>query len=126
MRLGKRYGIRGDVAYCQMVYDTRCWALDIMGPSWCQILLIEGAEETAIDVHMQLLYTFASKEILRQEADMAKRPIAWIERSGWRGRGGCWEDLNGKWSHSGNLSYGQDIVAIWRNMQEWRGAGRLR
>ncbi|MCD9022664.1 hypothetical protein [Cohnella silvisoli] len=124
LRQGERYGVRGDVAYCQMVYETRGWTAEISGPSWAPITLNQWSEEGSVEQQMQILHTFAANGAMPQDAKIAQRSIALIERAGWRGRVVCWEDLNGKWSVAGNR-YGQDIVAMWRNMIEWRGEGEV-
>jgi len=121
LRLGKRYGVRGDVAFCQMVYETRGLTSEMTGPYWAPMLLSQWLEEEAIAVHMQLLYALAKELLLSEEASTAKRQMALIEREGWRGTVLCWEDLTGKWSSPGNIRYGQDIVAMWRCMLAWRG-----
>jgi hypothetical protein len=124
LRLGQCYGIRGDVAYCQMVYETRGWTAELSGPSWAPFTLAQWSEESSIALQMQILYTFATNLALPQQLNTAKRSIALLERAGWRGNVQCWEDLNGKWSVAGN-PYGQDIVAIWRNMKEWISKGEV-
>jgi hypothetical protein len=124
LRQGQRYGVRGDLAYCQMVYETRGWTAEISGPSWAPLTLVQWAEESSIEVQMQILYTFATNLSLPQDVNQAKSQIALLERAGWKGKVHCWEDLNGKSSIPGNR-YGQDIVAIWRNMMEWKGKGEV-
>jgi hypothetical protein len=124
LRQGQRYGVRGDVAYCQMVYETRGWTAEISGPSWAPLTLVQWAEESTIEVQMQILYSFATNLSLPQDVNQAKSQIALLERAGWKGTVLCWEDLNGKWSIPGKR-YGQDIVAIWRNMMEWKGKGEV-
>lgn len=117
-QLGQHYGVRGDVAYCQMIYETKGWTALTTGPSWAPFTLNQWSEEPFIELQMQILYTFANPLDLPRPLPAAKQSIAIIERAGWRGRVQCWEDLNGKWSTTGKL-YGQDIVAIWRNLKEW-------
>jgi hypothetical protein len=107
-----------------MVYETKGWTAEISGPSWAPLTLAQWAEESSIEVQMQILYTFATNLSLPQDVNHAKRQIELLEQKGWKGTVHCWEDLNGKWSISGNR-YGQDIVAIWRNMMEWKGKGEL-
>ncbi len=124
LRQGKRYGVRGDVAFCQMVYETRGWTVEISGPSWAPITLNQWSEESWIEIQMQILYTFATELSLPQELHTAQRQIALLERAGWRGTAPCWEDLNGKWSVAGRR-YGQDIAAMWRSMMEWNGKGEV-
>lgn len=124
LRIGQRYGVRGDVAFCQMVYETRGWTSELSGPYWVPFTLAQWSEESSIELQMQILYTFATDLALPQQLNTAKRSIALMERAGWRGRVQCWEDLNGKWSAAGK-QYGQDIVAMWRNMMEWGSKGEV-
>lgn len=121
---GERYGIRGDVAYCQMVYETRCWTTQISGPAWSPWTLDQWSEEATIEGQMQILYTFATERPLPGQVSVTHRHLPWLERAGWKGNVPCWEDLNGRWSHQGNHHYGQDIIAIWRNMRMWRRKGK--
>jgi hypothetical protein len=123
LRVGERYGVRGDAAFCQMVHDTRGWTLEISGPLWSLRTLDQWSEEAWIEEHMQMLYSFATELPLPTEESATGRRLTRIEQSGWRGTVHCWEDLNGKWDHPGNHRYGQDIVAMWRNMLEWARRG---
>ncbi len=125
LRIGQRYGLRGDVVYCQMIYETRAWTRAQTGPSWAPFMLEQWADEPAVDRLMGILHAFASSEPLQGNGPQAgSQDEELIRRSGWRGTVTCWEDLNGKWSERGDR-YGQDIVAIWRNMKEWRGEGEV-
>jgi hypothetical protein len=124
LRQGRRYGVRGDVAYCQMINETRGWTAAISGPAWAPIKLEQWAEEDTVELHMQLLYRFATDLPIPQDMTFDMRHIAVLERAGWIGKAPCWEDLNGKWSVAGNR-YGQYIVAIWRSMMDWKGKGEV-
>jgi hypothetical protein len=76
---------------------------------------------------MQLLYAMATKQEFPPAAagcHEIEPYVNKIEKAGYRGRTPCWEDLNGKWSIDGNR-YGQDIVAMWRSMIDWKGAGEV-
>lgn len=125
LRQGKRYGIRGDVAFCQMVYETRGWTAQVSGPYWAPMTLNQWALESSVEGIMQILYAFAAElpipEAL-EAVDQISKHSEMLDRAGWRGKTLCWEDLNGKWTRSGQ-HYGQDIVAIWRSMLEWKGNG---
>jgi hypothetical protein len=106
-----RYGIRGDVAFCQAMHDSRTWTSAPPGPPWQPFThTIWGAAdpdwtadelERRTEIHLQQLFTLVSDD---------RRNVT------------CWEELNGKWVIPGRR-YGQDIVAIWRNMMEWKGEG---
>ncbi|WP_239618927.1 glucosaminidase domain-containing protein [Cohnella mopanensis] len=118
---GERYGVRGDVAFCQMMYETRGWTIEISGPTWWPRSLAQWSGEDSIEAHMQILYSLATELPLSQTSAAAQLPLERLDRSGWLGKVLCWEDLNSKWSAAGHYRYGQDIVAIWRNMLERRG-----
>ena len=124
IRLGRQYGVRGDVAYCQAAYDTRWWTAELSGPDWAPQVRAQWEEEAAIASRIQMLYAFAAAQPWPAETKLSDdRPIVHIERAGWRGKAPCWEDLNGKWSHYGNSRYGQYIVAMGRGVLEWNGIG---
>lgn len=126
LRQGQRYGIRGDAAYCQMVYETRGWTAPISGPYWAPLTLDQWGMEESVEGLMRTLYTFATDlplpQALEESADLWSKQSEMLVRAGWRGIAPCWEDLNGKWTRTGR-HYGQDIVAIWRSMLEWEGKG---
>ncbi len=111
LEMGGRFGIRGDVAFCQAMLDTKVWTEAPAGPS-CMPMAgrIWGYDPAAwqdtglvssVERHFQQLLAFAER---REGSEFG------------------WEDLNGCWAVPGTR-YGQDILAIWRNMMDWRSAG---
>ncbi|WP_147423905.1 glucosaminidase domain-containing protein [Cohnella endophytica] len=126
LRLGEQYGVRGDVAYCQLAYETNGWTTDLAGPAWSPVSLVQGVTEEIIETRMRILYLFASEQSLPVAGiEAAGKHVAVLERAGWRGKVRCWEDLSGKWPGRGRLLYGQDVVAMWRSMLTWRGRGEV-
>ncbi|MBB6670310.1 hypothetical protein [Cohnella nanjingensis] len=140
LQMGERYGVRGDLAYCQAVYETKAWAnasVNVQESSAASaaltaarrrsaLFLRAGASasagydtEAAIEEHILRLGQFAALPVSSPYADADDS-----EGTG-RRREVCWEDLNGVWRVPG-LHYGQDIVAIWRKMLEWAGKGGVR
>jgi hypothetical protein len=125
-RLGERYGIRGDIAFCQALYETRALAAGRVRPigeaRMTDLWGLQGRDElfsdAFVEMHLQLLYGFAVAGPLPEAAGLSVPRLQWIERKGWRGKAPHWEDLNGKWSYPGT-NYGRDIAAIWRNLLEW-------
>ncbi|WP_276357881.1 hypothetical protein [Cohnella caldifontis] len=109
LELGARRGVRGDVAFCQAMVDTKTWTEEPQGPPWrpyAQLIWGRAAEgwpeselERRVERHLDWLAAIASRN---KEQKM------------------CWEDLNGVWAVPG-YRYGQDILAVWRNMMEWSG-----
>ncbi|MBO9599887.1 MAG: hypothetical protein J7559_18955 [Cohnella sp.] len=125
LRNGQRHGLRGDVVFCQMVYETRAWTRAQSGPTWAPFMLEQWADEPSVDRLMRILRAFASEEPLPEGGLPASSQDEKLLRlAGWRGTVQCWEELNGKWLERGDR-YGQDIVAIWRSMKEWRGEGEV-
>ncbi|MBW5448658.1 hypothetical protein GE107_21670 [Cohnella sp. CFH 77786] len=110
---GERYGIRADVAFCQAMLDTQVWKADPQGPPWKPFAhAIWSAADPAW-----------TEDELKRRTELHYRRLNELVS----GRGeavACWEDLNGKWTLPGH-KYGQDIVAIWRNMMEWKGEGEV-
>jgi hypothetical protein len=140
LRTGEKYGIRGDVAFCQAVYDTRAWTKEAAsaaapwyslsaiaadrrdGPTGTAAPSVSQRAEPQVELHIQLLYAFATSRPLPLDTPVPASRIEQLERAGWRGNIVYWEDLNGKWLVPGN-KYGQDVVAIWKTMLDWRGKG---
>lgn len=135
LRLGQRYGIRGDAAFCQALYETRTLAAGRVKPigeaRLTDLWGLQGREglfaEPFVETQMQLLYGFAVAEPPLSNLDMSLwTPRLQVLRSKkWRGSAPHWEDLSGKWSSPGT-KYGQDIAAIWRNMAAWAEERRRR
>ena len=106
VELGSKYGIRGDVAFCQAMLDTKVWREAPAGaPSLAA--RIWGYEPSAW--REPELEAFAERHFQHLfEAAKGKEKIPFY-----------WEDLNNRWTLPGNR-YGQDILAIWRSMMNWR------
>ncbi|MCC3373842.1 hypothetical protein [Cohnella sp. REN36] len=128
LRIGERYGVRGDVAYCQAVYETKAWAAtpapsSLRRAGWIGSATSAGPgydTEAAVEEQIVRLRRFAES--------FTALPIAAGDEGAAnevRTREPCWEDLNGVWRVPGTR-YGQDVVAIWRKMLEWAGKGGVR
>ncbi|THF77071.1 hypothetical protein [Cohnella fermenti] len=134
---GNAYGIRGDVAFCQALYEARWlsekrlvpWAANRLPDLWGSTGRDERWTESFIEEHIRLLYRFAKAEELpgRATPELGRSAIRLqaIDELGYRGELRFWEDLNGKWSPFG-FRYGQDVVAIWRNLELWATIRRER
>ncbi|MFC5470461.1 glucosaminidase domain-containing protein [Cohnella suwonensis] len=126
LRIGQRYGIRGDVAFCQTAIETRGWTSGVTGPWWAPLGADRWTEESSIETRMRLLYAMATSWPLPEGSDLSTKDAEVLEREGWRGAVLCWEDLGGKWSRSvQSYRYGHDIAAMWRSMLAWRGKGEV-
>jgi len=125
--LGRRYGIRGDLAYAQSILETNYWrfggsvqphqnnfaGLGATGGS------AAGASfqtpEQGIEAQMQHLYGYATTAPLPPGTVIVDPRFQILQNSGLRGTAPNWEDLNGKWAVPGT-QYGQNIVSLWRKI----------
>lgn len=114
LRQAEPYGIRGDLAYCQAMLDTQTWTAEPQGPPW---------KPFAYAIWGGLAYSDRSEEELARRVDRHLQKLSAIVDSH-KTDEPCWEDLGGRWAVS-DWRYGHDIVAIWRNMQNWKGSDRL-
>jgi hypothetical protein len=132
LEIAGRYGVRGDVAFCQAMYDTRTWTCPPRSPPWTPFARTiwgeavrdwpQDRQENHIELHIQYLYAFASPRGSERELRLPAFLLNGNTKEHWHGSAACWQDLNGKWLVPG-VRYGQDVIAIWRNMMEWTGEG---
>jgi|GEM_PF-498941 len=115
LRQAEPYGIRGDLAYCQAMLDTQTWRAEPQGPPW---------KPFAYAIWGGLAYSDRSDEELAHRVDRHLQILSAIVDSH-KTDEPCWEDLGGKWAVS-DRQYGHDIVAIWRNIQNWKGGDPLK
>jgi N-acetylmuramoyl-L-alanine amidase len=114
--ISKGYGIKGDVAFCQMLKETDfCrFGKDVKREqnNFCGLGAIGNGNpghsfetmELGVVAHIQHLYAYATtKEVSR----IVDPRFKYVER----GSATTWEGLNGKWAVPGT-NYGQDILAI--------------
>lgn len=130
LNIAAAYGVRGDVAFCQAMLDTRTWTAPPGHPPWrpfAHSIWGGGVSdwtpdrlEKMVELHIQYLHAFASVELPAGAASLPDFRMNSLMEAELRGSAVCWEDLNGKWVVPGS-HYGRDIVAIWRNMREWHG-----
>jgi len=109
-RLGAECGIRGDVAFCQAMLDTKVWK---EAPAWApgktMAARVWGVEPAAWrETEMERFVRRHFQLLLEVAGDSKRKPFPF-----------CWEDLNRCWTVPGH-HYGQDILAVWRSMMEWR------
>lgn len=120
VRIGQQYGIRGDVAYCQLIYETRGWIAQPMGPYWEPSRLGHWAEEAAIKRQFQVLYRLATQKTYEDAWDSVLERVELQNCETRTTQVICWEDLRANWCRP-NDRYGQDIAVMWRNMLMWKG-----
>jgi hypothetical protein len=135
--IGGEYGIRGDIAFCQAIYETRWLSANRMVPLAANLLpdlwSLKGRDELwterFIEEHIRLLYCFSKEAELparrTPDDENSSARAQTIEELGYRGKVRFWEELSGKWSYFG-VHYGQDVVAIWRSLEIWAGIRKER
>lgn len=119
--IGRRYGIRGDVALCQSIIETGWFrfsggtAVTPDQHNYCGLgvtrLGVKGHTFTSIEegvtAQMQHLYAYASKRPLPKGEKMVDPRFALVSR----GVACSWKDLNRRWA--ANDRYGESILAVY-------------
>ncbi len=124
IEVGERYGIRGDIAFCQAILETGWFTFDrgtAVKPSYhnyCGLgvvkLGVTGAKfdtiEEGVTAHIQHLYAYASKDDLPDGEKLIDPRFSHIRR----GTAHEWSDLNNRWAM--NSVYGSKILKIFSNL----------
>lgn len=125
VEIGKKYGIRGDVAFAQAVKETNYFRFGgdvkpeqhnyagigatgggVSGASFASI-------EEGVQAHIQHLYAYATKDAIPSGEKTIDPRFKLVTR----GVATVWEGLNGKWAVPG-VGYGEEIIAIHRKITE--------
>ena len=127
LEIGKRYGIRGDIAFAQMLKETGYFRFggDVRKEqnNFAGIGAIgDGSSrasfktmEEGVIAHIQHLYAYCTtKPVLAGETVVDPR-FHLVNR----GSAPTWEALNGKWAVPGT-NYGQEIVSIHQKVMEFK------
>ncbi|WP_223700663.1 N-acetylmuramoyl-L-alanine amidase [Sutcliffiella deserti] len=125
-RIGRDYGIRGDVAFAQAIHETNYFRFtgivkpeqnnyagigatggDVTGASF-------ATPEEGVLAHIQHLYAYASRDPLPDKYPKVDPRFDLVTRGSAPG----WKDLNGRWAVPGS-QYGQLILKIYeKNLEE--------
>ena len=122
--VGERYGIRGDIAFCQAILETgwfrfdRGTAVKSSHHNYCGLGVVQlgvtGAKfdtiEDGVTAHIQHLYAYASKEKLPEGEKLIDPRFNHIKR----GIATEWSDLNNRWAM--NSVYGSKILKIFSSL----------
>ncbi len=122
--IGRRYGIRGDVALCQAVIETGWFrftggtAVTPDQHNYCGLgvtkLGIKGHEfatvEAGVTAHIQHLYAYATRQPLPEGETIVDPRFSLVSR----GVASNWTDLNRRWA--ANDHYGESIIALFGRM----------
>lgn len=122
--VGRRYGIRGDVALCQAVLETGWFrfsggtAVTPDQHNYCGLgvtqLGMKGHKfksvEEGVTAHIQHLYAYATRKPLPKGEKMIDPRFGLVPR----GVASSWTDLNRRWA--ANDHYGESILAIFSHL----------
>jgi len=122
--IGRRYGIRGDVALCQSIIETGWFrftggtAVTSDQHNYCGLgvtrLGVKGHSfgniEEGVTAQMQHLYAYASTRPLPKGEKIVDPRFSLVSR----GVARSWTDLNRRWA--ANDRYGESILAIFRRL----------
>jgi hypothetical protein len=127
LNIGEKYGVRGDLAFCQSIKETGAWrfggSVQPEQNNFSGLGAVSSSEKGAsfaapvdgIEAQIQHLYGYATVRDLPEGTLIVDPRFEILELAGLRGTAPNWEDLNGKWAVPGS-HYGQDIVRIWREV----------
>lgn len=127
LEIGKGYGIRGDIAFAQMLKETGYFRFDgnvrkeqnnfagigavgggVSGASF-------NTMEEGVTAHIQHLYAYCTTQALPAGETLVDPRFHLVSR----GSATTWEGLNGKWAVPGT-NYGQEIVNIHQKVMEFK------
>lgn len=126
-RIGKRYGIRGDIALCQSIIETGWFkftggtAVTLDQNNFCGLgvtkLGIKGHSFSTVDegvtAQIQHLFAYACKHSLPRGEKIVDPRFKLVSR----GIAPTWHDLNNRWA--ANSKYGDHILALFDEMRQY-------
>ncbi len=126
---GALEGVRPDVAICQAIKETGCFAYggDVAPQqnNFCGLGAVgHGAPgysfvspQRGVRAHIQHLVAYASGRLPRTSLADPRFTVLRDKYPQFYGQVPYWTGLNGKWAVPGT-HYGQDIVAMWKSIKE--------
>lgn len=126
-RIGKIYGIRGDIALCQSIIETGWFkftggtAVTLNQNNFCGLgvtkLGVKGHSFSTVDegvtAQIQHLYAYACKHSLPRGEKIVDPRFKLVSR----GVAPNWHDLNNRWA--ANSKYGDHILALFDEMRQF-------
>jgi hypothetical protein len=125
--IGEKYGITGDLAFCQSIKETGAWhfggQVKPEQNNFAGLGATNGGAagasfrtpEQGIEAQFQHLWGYATTDTLPAGIVLVDPRFDLLAQVGKRGSAPNWEDLNGKWAVPGD-GYGQSILAMWKEM----------
>lgn len=125
LEIGSRYGIRGDIAFCQAILETGWFkfeggtAVKASQYNYCGLGVVkkgvtgEGFKSIAegVTAHIQHLYAYASTEPIPDGEPLLDPRFKAVRR----GVAVEWSELNNRWAM--NSLYGSKILKIYENLR---------
>lgn len=122
--VGRRYGVRGDIALCQAILETGWFrfadgtAVTPDQHNYCGLGVVRrgvagcsfDSIEEGVVAMMQHLYAYCSRDPLPEGERLLDPRFKLVNR----GSATTWEGLSNRWA--ANPSYGKNILAIYRKM----------
>jgi hypothetical protein len=126
--IGRRYGIRGDIALCQAIIETGWFryagsSVKDEDYNYCGLGVVKNgvkgscfhSVEEGVTAHIQHLYAYCcDKELPRHETIVDPR-FGYVKR----GVAPTWRSLSGRWAM--NEAYGDQILDLMRRVSESAG-----
>lgn len=124
IEVGKRYGLRGDIAFCQAILETGWFrfeggtAVKSEQHNYCGLGVVKRGVKGAkfatvtegVTAHIQHLYAYTSCDGLPDGEAMVDPRFSAVKR----GVATTWSDLNNRWAM--NNVYGSKILKIFSDM----------
>jgi hypothetical protein len=125
LEIGRKYGIRGDIAFCQMLKETgyhrfggvvrasqyNYAGIGAVGNSKKNKGNSFQSPEQGVRAHIQHLYAYATKKPLPADEKVVDPRFKYVTR----GIAPAWQDLNGRWAVPGK-GYGEEILNLYSRM----------
>ena len=122
--VGKKYGIRGDIAFCQALLETGYFnftggtAMRLTDYNFCGLGVLKlgtkgntfGSVKEGVTAHIQHLYAYATTKDLPKGEELVDIRFKYVKR----GTAPTWKKLGGKWAS--NKEYGEKILAIYNKV----------
>jgi N-acetylmuramoyl-L-alanine amidase len=124
LEIGHTYGVRGDIAFCQMLHETgfHRFGGDVRPDqfNYAGIGATGGGnpgarfvdEREGVTAHIQHLYAYASTDLVPEGETLVDPRFGFVAR----GVAPRWVDLNGRWAVPGT-DYGQRILALFAELR---------
>ncbi|ERI11634.1 hypothetical protein HMPREF0083_00265 [Aneurinibacillus aneurinilyticus ATCC 12856] len=133
IEIGNTYGIRGDIAFCQMIKETGYHRfggiVDANQYNYAGIGAVGNSKtnkgnfflspEEGVRAHIQHLYAYASTDDLPEGEPLVDPRFNYVTR----GIAPNWQNLNGKWAVPGK-GYGEEILKIYSKVLSTSAASK--